>query len=269
MPLVTDVSLARRLERAEGATNAAFVEARRRMDAASGAEWRELGGTYAMFDGAESPITQTFGLGLFSAPTNDMLGELESFFAERGAPTMHETCPLADMALLSLLPERGYRPVEQSSVLHCELTESSIPVHRSELHVRRIDPGEAELWADTSMRGWGDVPGVADFVRAFGLISATSDGMHCFLAERDGTPVAAAGLAMHERVALLAGASTIPEWRGQGAQSALLAARLHHAMQAGCDVAMMAAQPGSGSQRNAERQGFRIGYTRTKWGLMR
>jgi hypothetical protein len=30
---------------------------------------------------------------------------------------------------------------------------------------------------------------------------------------------------------------------------------------------MMVALPGSGSQRNAERQGFRTVYTRTKWQL--
>jgi len=29
----------------------------------------------------------------------------------------------------------------------------------------------------------------------------------------------------------------------------------------------MGALPGSGSQRNAERHGFRIAYTRTKWQL--
>jgi hypothetical protein len=29
----------------------------------------------------------------------------------------------------------------------------------------------------------------------------------------------------------------------------------------------MVAQPGSASQRNAERHGFRIAYTRTKWQL--
>jgi hypothetical protein len=29
----------------------------------------------------------------------------------------------------------------------------------------------------------------------------------------------------------------------------------------------MGALPGSGSQRNAERNGFRIAYTRTKWQL--
>ena len=35
----------------------------------------------------------------------------------------------------------------------------------------------------------------------------------------------------------------------------------------GCDLAMMVAVPGSDSQRNAERNGFRIAYTRTKWKL--
>jgi GNAT superfamily N-acetyltransferase len=65
--------------------------------------------------------------------------------------------------------------------------------------------------------------------------------------------------------ALLAGASTVPAWRGRGAQGALLGARLRHAAALGCDVAMMGALPGSASQRNAERQGFRIAYTRMKW----
>jgi hypothetical protein len=45
----------------------------------------------------------------------------------------------------------------------------------------------------------------------------------------------------------------------------LLEARLRYAAQNRCDLAMMAAMPGSASQRNAERNGFRIAYTRTKW----
>jgi predicted acetyltransferase len=68
-------------------------------------------------------------------------------------------------------------------------------------------------------------------------------------------------------VALLAGACTIPEYRNRGAQRALLQARLRYGAERGCDLAMMVAAPGSASQRNAERQGFRIAYTRTKWRL--
>jgi hypothetical protein len=44
-------------------------------------------------------------------------------------------------------------------------------------------------------------------------------------------------------VGLLAGASTVPEARRQGAQLALLEARLRYAFERGCDLAMMCARP--------------------------
>jgi hypothetical protein len=49
-------------------------------------------------------------------------------------------------------------------------------------------------------------------------------------------------------------------------QSALLSARLDQGRQAGCDLAVICTQPGSGSQRNAERQGFSVVYARTMMG---
>lgn len=70
-------------------------------------------------------------------------------------------------------------------------------------------------------------------------------------------------------VGLLAGASTVPEGRRQGAQLALLDWRLRQLAAQGCDLAMICAAPGSASQRNAGRNGFRIAYTRTKWQLQR
>jgi hypothetical protein len=42
---------------------------------------------------------------------------------------------------------------------------------------------------------------------------------------------------------------------------------MRYAFEHGCDLAMMVAVPGSDSQRNAERKGFRIAYTRAKWQL--
>ena len=62
-----------------------------------------------------------------------------------------------------------------------------------------------------------------------------------------------------------AGAATIPEMRKQGAQGELLKARLAYAAERGIELAMIVTQPGSGSQRNAERRGFRPVYTRMKW----
>ncbi len=57
-------------------------------------------------------------------------------------------------------------------------------------------------------------------------------------------------------------ASTRPAFRGRGVQTALLHARLAAALGAGCDLAMVHTAPGSASQRNVERLGFRLAYTR-------
>lgn len=272
--LVTDLALARRLERAEGSANAAFVESRARRAPGSGAEWREVAGTLAMFDGVGSPLTQTFGLGLLAEPTEQALAEIERFFTERGSAVHHEVSPIADPTLLARLPERGYRPLEQSTVLRLALAEREgepraerePPRAAARPGVRMVGDDELTSWAEHAALGWGESPELADFMREFGMISARSRGTSCFVAEIEGRIVATAAMAMHEGVALLAGASTIPRWRGRGAQSALLLGRLDHAAASGCDLAMMAAAPGSTSQANAERQGFRIAYTRTKWG---
>ena len=265
---LTDRALAQRLERTEGSANAAFVEARAARTPSSGATWIDVGGTYAMFDGVDSPITQTFGLGVFTNPTDAQLDELEAFFDARGAATHHETCPLADAALLALLPARGYRPIEQSTVLHRppSLPDDAQRPASPDVHVRRTTPDEAALWAATSAGGWSmEHPELGAMVEALGLVSASSRGTTCFVAECEGVPIATGAIAIHGGVGLLAGASTLPAWRRRGAQSALLAARLAFAAAEGCDLAMMAAAPGSSSQCNAERQGFRIAYTRTKW----
>jgi hypothetical protein len=108
-------------------------------------------------------------------------------------------------------------------------------------------------------------PQLGDYLQEFEQIIPYQRTSHKFLAEKDGRPIAAGALHTLGGIALLAGACTIPQHRKQGAQRALLDARFRFAARQGCDIAMMVAQPGSGSQRNAERQGFRIAYTRTKW----
>jgi hypothetical protein len=102
---------------------------------------------------------------------------------------------------------------------------------------------------------------------AFGKIAARATGCHPFLAELDGRPIAAGGFQMYDDICILAGASTIPDARRMGAQNALLAARLQFALDHGCRLAMMCALPGSQSQKNAQKNGFQIAYTRTKWHL--
>ncbi len=266
----SDVDLSRRLERAEAHANAMFVEARARTSPLSGACWIEVAGAYAMFDGVRSPVTQTFGLGLFEAPTPEAFEAIERFFLIRAAPVFHEVSPLAGLTLVAMLNERGYQPVELTSVMYRPLAAGGDAGTRGNdrIRVRAIGKHEGELWARTTARGWSEFPELNDFLLELAPISTERRDSVAFVAELDSEPIATGVLCLGGGVALLGGACTVPEARKQGAQNALLERRLEYAIDEGCDVAMVCTQPGSASQRNAERNGFRIAYTRIKWGLM-
>jgi len=268
--IYSDRALSQKLERTEARTNADFVETRASLEPASGAAWIEVGGAYAMFDGPESPLTQTFGLGVFEEATPEQLDEIEMFFRDRGAPVFHEVSPMVDMSMLSLLGERGYRPIELTSVMYRTLTNGPTDeaISNSGISTRRIDGSEADRWAEIAARGWAtEHESLGEFMLAFGKIAARTQGGNPFLAEIDGEPIAAAGFAIYDDVCILAGATTVPEARNRGAQNALLAARLRYAQDRGCKLAMMCALPGSQSQKNAQKNGFNIAYTRIKWQL--
>jgi hypothetical protein len=149
----SDLALSRRLERAEGHVCAQFAEARHRLFPDSGSEWMECSGAYAVFDGIGSPVTQTFGLGLFEELTAASLDVIERFFLDRGAQVDHEVSPLVGIAALSLLCARQYRPIEISNVMY-RPTEKPAPEEHDNIRVRVTGPEDAQLWTATSAKGW-------------------------------------------------------------------------------------------------------------------
>jgi hypothetical protein len=194
------------------------------------------------------------------------LDELESFFADRGAPVHHEISPMADESLWPLLTARGYMPIEFTSILYKDLVaEPPEGFAVDGIEVRPVSEADRDTFVRINLEGWSHVEGLADVLSDLMKVMTEAQGVRPFLACLDGEAVAAGSLNLQGSAALLAGACTIPKARGRGAQRALLAERLREAAAAGCDIALMGAQAGSGSQRNAERSGFRIAYTRTKW----
>ena len=263
----SDLELAKRLEAAEGYACKQFAEARARLFPESGSEWVEIGGAAAVFDGIDAPTTQSFGLGIFEPLTAGTLERIEQFFFVRNAATMHEVCPLAGVTALDLLCERGYRPIEISNVMYRAVENPNMD-HPANINVRVVEPEEAQLWGNISARGWTyEHPELEEFVQKMGVLCVARENSPCFLAEIDGNPGGAGGLCLFGGVALFAGAATVPESRRRGLQAALLQERMKFAHEHGCDLAMMVAEAGSSSQRNAERKGFRVAYTRIKWKL--
>jgi hypothetical protein len=265
--IFSDLSLSRRLESAEGSACAHFAEARRRLFPESRAERMECAGAHAVFDGIESPVTQSFGLGIFEELSADTLDRIERFFLDRGAAVNHEVSPLAGVPAVDLLCSRNYRPVELSNVLY-QPVERICADEQQDIKVRVVHPEEAQLWAQINARGWcHENPELLEFFVNNGVLVSSRENSVSFLAEFDGVPGAAGGLSLENGIALFAGAATVPELRGRGLQAALLRERMRYAFGHRCDLAMMVTEVGSSSQRNAERTGFKIAYTRTKWRL--
>jgi GNAT superfamily N-acetyltransferase len=99
------------------------------------------------------------------------------------------------------------------------------------------------------------------------IAKAPDGGWQCWLALDRDEPVGAAGLFAADGAAYLGLAGTLPEHRGKGAQTALLAARIRRAAELGCDVVVTETgerqddRP-SNSYRNILRAGFReVGVT--------
>jgi GNAT superfamily N-acetyltransferase len=262
-----DLELARRVEMAEAVAMRACAEAARRLHPDSPIAVMEIGGGIAAYAGADSPITQAIGVGLKGKVSDEELDQLEEFFRSRGAAVALETCPLVDISLYETLAKRGYQLTEVSNVLVRDLkaaTASEFDVKSLAVAVRPVAAAEADLWTRTVAQGFAETHPVTP-----SLLGVMSGFFHranacSYLAFVDGEVAGGGAAAAHEGVGGLFGASTLPAFRRRGVQTALLAARLAWAREQRCDVAVSITQPGSISQRNIERFGFRVAYTRTK-----
>jgi len=78
----------------------------------------------------------------------------------------------------------------------------------------------------------------------------------------EGKPAGGGALSVHENVAAMYGASTIPAFRRRGVQSAVIQSLVAEAIDARCDLVYTLTEPGSVSNRTLERQDFRLAYTR-------
>lgn len=252
--LLAGAALARRIEAAEAAIGRGCAEGQ------PGTAILETGGGIAVFQGAESPLTRVVGLGLNGPVREADLQALESFFRTRGASVTIDVCPLADAGLLEWLAAHSYRISEFNNVLVKPLTGvERLPAPR----VRKAALDQSELWSHTVGYGFFEQPELTDEEMDVGRGIFSMPGALCYLTSTGAGEDAGGGaMAICGGLATLFADSTIPRFRRQGLHGELIAARVNDATAAGCDLAAVSTLPGSGSQRNYERMGFCVVYTK-------
>lgn len=237
-------SLARRLEGAQAQLN-------ERLNRAAGGASLSVGGGFAHFRGPGHPLNQALGL---LGPISE--AELEAVERFLGSPTVLELSPGADAGLWTLLSRRGYR-VHQFQQLWSRKLALSTSGGVDGVRVARVD--EADQYGRLVGAGFGDRDDWRSYEAPFST-SLEVPGTFGFIVSVDGEPAGGGLLGMVDGVALLAGDSVLPRFRGQGLQKKLIEARLRTAAELGCDVACAGTAPATASQRNYEACGFRAAY---------
>jgi GNAT superfamily N-acetyltransferase len=259
----TDVALARRLEAFEANFAADCACARLELQPDSDTVVLPVAGGFALFLGEKSPISEAKGLGMSGPVSLDELEAMEQLFLDRGVAARITVCPLADPSLLAGLNQRGFRPVGFEDLLYRELgTELDAVEPVPGLVIRRVEPGEVPLLSLVMARGFVAPGEPGPELLEIMELAARTEGQTSLLAWVADQPVAGASLIIRDGLAMLAGASTLPDFRNRGIQKALGWWRLHEARRQGCELIVMGAEPGSSSHRNAERLGFRVAYTK-------
>ena len=136
--------------------------------------------------------------------------------------------------------------------------------------VEQVAHGVLEPWLEVLIDGFvapdaTGVPGETyprSIMEDVTLDFARTPDVRRYLARVHGEPAGSASARFDGGVAEMCGAATRPALRRRGVQRALLQRRVEDARAAGCEVAVVTTSPGTQSQANAERSGFRLLYAR-------
>jgi len=250
--ILADLLLARLLESAEAANARNFTGADTPL--------LEVAGGCAVFAGVGSPLSHGVGMGLRGPVHEAEIEAIEEFFHSRAAAVSLDLCPLADPGLFQSLGRRAYHITEFNNVLVKRLAGTEIVLTQ---HVRRAASDERELWSHTLGEGFFEQPHLTNEEMDIGRAVFSSPSSLCYLiVAESGEPAGGGAIAFHETLATLFADATLPRFRRRGFHRELIDARLNEAIARGCTLATATTLPGSTSQRNYERAGFQVVYTK-------
>lgn len=259
-----DKALARRLESCEEMPQVLYARVFKKTKPEIGAAEEEICGGHMIFAGLGSPIGRATGLGFSDPITAEVLDRIEAFYRERKAPSQVDLTPLHEAPIFEMFKERGYGIAELNNVLFKRLDPAEeFPAPQPGVEIRRAHQDEAAT-CGTIVESAFFPDGAPEAFQ--GLIQPLyqMENALAFVATVDGqTAACGVGLVIPEhKIFALGGAGTLAKFRSRGLQTALLRARMAAARNSGCEYAAVVTNGGTTSQRNAERLGFRVAYSK-------
>ena len=256
--MIADHELVLRVEDAISAERRAFADGMASLHPDSGACWIPIAGGHAIFTGAKLFTNRVMAAGLQRPVSESEVESAEAFYAQRGLPSEFELASVVDRSLISALGDRGYR-LHRFRNIYVRTVGGDEPVDDTPAQVVEVDQATRTVWSTTLLDGFGYTAGSdRDRVEKWNRMLLSLGRLTAVVAVLDGRPVGAASVLLIGSTAVLGGATTLPAHRRRGIQQQLIQTRVAIASRAGCNLAVVTADPGSSSGRNAERKGFQL-----------
>ncbi|HEU4962911.1 MAG TPA: GNAT family N-acetyltransferase [Bacilli bacterium] len=191
----------------------------------------------------------------------DHLDEILAFYAKAGREFMADIAPhRSSPKLMQALEEHGFTASHFHTALYGVPDVSRVQAADG-LEVRPITEAEVELFGEVFTTAL-ETPKHIPERRESNLVLLGDPQWHLYLCWQGNTAIGFAMMQIVDGVAGFALAATIPEYRGRGAQAALLHKRMHDAVEAGAHLMVVQCEFGSVSHRNLQRAGFATAYTK-------
>ncbi|WP_438350522.1 GNAT family N-acetyltransferase [Paenibacillus sp. FA6] len=224
------------------------------------------------FGHATASYIKTMPWGLFNAVKGittediDHVEEIVEFYRVRKRIFQLEIDPIhSSPQLLHKCAELGLYQHSFHSVLY-GLPSTELPIAPSNIRIIEVvNEQEFDEYAEIHCIGSGmSIADKPHFVNNnIGLLNRP--GWKIYLAYLNDIPAAVAVMHLNNETTSLTLATTVPQYRQQGLQTALLHKRMHEAYKGNCDLVVAQAGFGSTSQHNMERIGLQMAWTRAIW----
>jgi hypothetical protein len=190
--------------------------------------------------------------------------ELDAIEAHLASPldglSQIEVCAFADASLHRLLAERAYRTKEWQLVWTRRVSDPLLPRVQSELEVRRVLPGQEELYCRVLLAGALEAEDLPRAVIDPILPMAFARDHEFYLAWLGNEPIGGATLAVANGIAFFNGSAVRRVFRCRGVHDALIRARLDRARELRLSLSVSSTMPGTAAGRNMARHGFAVAY---------
>lgn len=210
-----------------------------------------------------SSIQYGLAVGTARPLRSDDLLIVDEFYGNRGLVSQLELHPLVAERDAHILAQWGYRPTIATAILERDITHD--PAIPERFVVESLSSRKVE-WTELVVAGLGDTTPPGELERVRRTTYACASAANALVGIRvEGRLAGGGALGVTGDVAFLFCSSTLPAYRGTGAETASIDARIAIGRSRGATFAFMTAPPESPAFADAEAAGFRATYVRRRF----